>query len=190
MEDSVVQQKIDSVYSYEPNTHTATTEEPVQKVDITPSAEWSAPSLLCSLEEHFTRYAVLEKGLPLVLSLWSIATHLFAGFDTFPYLAVTSPTKRCGKSRVGELLEFVSANPENTVEISPAALFRLVHEKKPTLILEEAENLSGKSDTTEALRAILNVLSYHEIPFSTSRPMEASPTKTHRHSAELLLKDF
>jgi len=156
MEDTVVQHKIESVYSYQPNTPTATVEEPVQKADVTPPPEVDGGALLCSLEEHFTRYAVLETGLPLVLSLWTIATHLFAGFDTFPYLAVTSPTKRCGKSRVGELLEFVSANPENTVEISPAALFRLVHERKPTLILEEAENLSGKSDSTEALRAILN----------------------------------
>lgn len=153
---SVVQQKIESAYSYELSTHTATVEEAIQKADVTPPPEVDGGALLCSLEEHFTRYAVLEKGLPLVLSLWSIATHLFGGFDTFPYLAVTSPTKRCGKSRVGELLEFVSANPENTVEISPAALFRLVHEKKPTLILEEAENLSGKNESTEALRAILN----------------------------------
>jgi len=156
LEEFVVGQKIESGYSYEPTTHTATVQEPAQKADVTPPPEVDGGALLCSLEEHFVRYAVLEKGLPLVLSLWSIATHLFAGFDTFPYLAVTSPTKRCGKSRVGELLEFVSANPENTVEISPAALFRLVHEKKPTLILEEAENLSGKSESTEALRAILN----------------------------------
>jgi hypothetical protein len=73
---------------------------------------------------------VLENGLPLVLSLWSIATHLFGGFDTFPYLAVTSPTKRCGKTRVGELLEGLCANPEATVQMTPAALFRLVHETK------------------------------------------------------------
>jgi hypothetical protein len=152
----IVGQKIESAFKGKPGTSTATIEEPAQKADVTPPPEVDGGALLCSLEEHFTRYAVLEKGLPLVLSLWSIATHLFAGFDTFPYLAVTSPTKRCGKSRVGELLEFVSANPENTVEISPAALFRLVHEKKPTLILEEAENLSGKSESTEALRAILN----------------------------------
>jgi len=118
--------------------------------------EVDGAALLCSLEEHFTRYAVLEKGLPLVLALWSLATHLFIGFDTFPYLAITSPTKRCGKTRTGELLEFVCANPESTVEISPAALFRLVQEMRPTLILDEAESLSGRGETTEALRAILN----------------------------------
>ncbi len=118
--------------------------------------EVNGADLLHSLETHFSRYAVLEKGLPLALSLWTIATHLFGGFDAFPYLAVTSPTKRCGKTRLGELLEGVCANPESTVEPSPAVLFRLVHEKKPTLILDEAESLSGKSDSSEALRAILN----------------------------------
>jgi len=154
--DTVVQQKIDSAYSYEPSTHTATVEEPVQKADITPPPEVDGGTLLRALEEHFTRYAILEKGLPLVLALWSLATHLFVGFDTFPYLAITSPAKRCGKTRTGELLEFVCANPESTVEISPAALFRLVHEMRPPLILDEAESLSGRGETTEALRAILN----------------------------------
>lgn len=154
MDDSIVQQKIDSAFSREPKASSAIAELPIQKADPTPV---DGPALLCSLEEHFRRYAVLENGLPLVLSLWSIATHLFGGFDTFPYLAVTSPTKHCGKTRLGELLEGVCANPEATVQMTPAALFRLVHETKPTLILDEAESLSGKSECSEALRAILNV---------------------------------
>jgi hypothetical protein len=152
----IVGQKLESAFKGKPSTSTATVEEPVQKADVTPPPEVDGRALLCSLEEHFTRYAVLEKGLPLVLALWSLATHLFIGFDTFPYLAITSPTKRCGKTRTGELLEFVCANPESTVEISPAALFRLVDEMRPTLILDEAESLSGRGETTEALRAILN----------------------------------
>ena len=127
----------------------------LSKATLPPEVDGAA--LLRSLEEHFTRYAVLEKGLPLVLSLWSIATHLFARFDVFPYLAVTSPTRRCGKTRVGELLEELCANPQSTVQISPAALYRLIHEKKPTLILDEAESLSGRSESSEMLRAILNV---------------------------------
>jgi hypothetical protein len=152
-----VGQKLESAFKGKPDTSTATVEEPAQKTDITPPPEVDGRALISSLEEHFTRYAVLEKGLPLVLSLWSIATHLFARFDVFPYLAVTSPTRRCGKTRVGELLEELCANPQSTVQISPAALYRLIHEKKPTLILDEAESLSGRSESSEMLRAILNV---------------------------------
>jgi hypothetical protein len=88
--------------------------------------------------------------------LWSLATHLFGVFDVFSYLAITSPTKRCGKSRVGELLESVCANPARTVGISAAALYRLVDQMRPTLITDEAESLRGKSESSDALRAILN----------------------------------
>ena len=154
MDASIVQQKIDSAFSREPKASSAVAEVPIQKADPTPV---DGPALLCSLEEHFRRYAVIENGLPLVLSLWSIATHLFSGFDTFPYLAVTSPTRRCGKSRLGELLQGLCANPERTVQMTPAVLFRLVQETKPTLIIDEAESLRGKDECSQALRAILNV---------------------------------
>lgn len=116
----------------------------------------SADSMLSDLERHFERYAALSPGLPLVLALWSIATHLFDCFDTIPYLAITSPTKRCGKTRAAELLELVSANPQRTVGISVAALFRSIDLKKPTLLIDEAESLRGKDDRATALREILN----------------------------------
>lgn len=115
-----------------------------------------AAPLLADLEHHFERYAALSPGLPLVLALWSIATHLFDIFDAFPYLAITSPTKRCGKTRVAELIELVVPNSLRTVGISPAALFRTVESKKPTLITDEAESLRGKGERAESLREILN----------------------------------
>lgn len=112
--------------------------------------------ILEELERHFERYAALPPGLPLVLALWSLATHLFDIFDAFPYLAITSPTKRCGKTRVAELLELVCAKPRRTVGISPAALFRLTEKEQPTWIADEAESLRGKGERTDALREILN----------------------------------
>ncbi len=112
--------------------------------------------LLAEMERLFQRYAALSPGLPLVLALWSIAAHMFAVFDAFPYLAITSPTRRCGKTRVAELLELVCPNPLRTVGISTAALFRTIQAKKPAFIIDEAESLRGKSERAEALREILN----------------------------------
>lgn len=114
------------------------------------------PQLLEELEKYFNRYAVLSPGLPLTLALWSVATHLFESFDCFPYLAVTSPAKRCGKTRVAELLEFLCANPLRTVGITAAALFRTIASKKPTLLIDEAEALRGRDERATALREILN----------------------------------
>lgn len=107
-------------------------------------------------EAFIKRYVVMALGLPLVEALWSQATHLFECFDTFSYLAVTSPTKRCGKTRNGELLELLCAHPLVTVSATPAVIFRTIADSKPTLIIDEAEALSTRGDRAEALREILN----------------------------------
>lgn len=120
------------------------------------AAKSPGPQLLEELEKYFKWYAVLSPGLPLVLALWSVATYLFESFDCFPYLAITSPTKRCGKTRLGELLGFVCAEPLRTVAISVAALFRTIEKEKPTLLIDEAESLRGRDERAIALREILN----------------------------------
>ena len=105
----------------------------------------------------FSRFLALDPGLPLVLALWTLATHLYEEFDAFPYLAITSPTKRCGKTRVCELLGLVCLEPLQTVHISPAVLYRLLKAGKHTLLIDEAEYLGKKSDErASALREILN----------------------------------
>ncbi len=113
-------------------------------------------NIVAELEIPFRRYLAIDSGSPLVLALWTLATYLFDCFDAFPYLAVTSPTKRCGKTRLAELLEFACARPRPTVGISPAALFRIVEKEKPTLIIDEAEALRARDDRANALREILN----------------------------------
>lgn len=113
-------------------------------------------SLIDSLEQFFNKYAVLPPGLPLVLALWTVSTHLPQNFDCFPYLAITSPAKRCGKTRVAELLEYICSSPLRTVGITVAALFRTIALRNPTLIIDEAESLSSRGEKTEALREILN----------------------------------
>ena len=113
-------------------------------------------TLLKQSENHFRRYLAIDPRLPLVLALWSLATHVFEAFDAFPYLAVTSPTPRCGKTRVAELLELVCKKPVRTVGMSVAVLFRTVEQDQPTLIADEAENLRGKDDLAKALVQVLN----------------------------------
>lgn len=112
--------------------------------------------LLRDVERFVTRFVVLPKGTVLPLALWTIGTHVFDAFETFPYLALLSPEKGCGKTRTTEVLEQVVAEPVRAISISEAALFRLVHSKMPTLILDETEVLTGKGERAEAIRALLN----------------------------------
>lgn len=112
--------------------------------------------LLHDIENFISRFAVLPPGALLPTSLWVLGTHCFDAFETFPYLALLSPEKGCGKTRTTEILEQIVAEPVRAVCISEAALFRLVEDKKPTLILDEAEGLTGKGERVEAIRSLLN----------------------------------
>jgi hypothetical protein len=116
---------------------------------------------VATLEATFRRYLALDPGLPLVLALWTLATYVFDCFDAFPYLAITSPTKRCGKTRLAEIIDLLSCNGLRTVGASPAAIFRTIRKYEVegttvTLILDEAEVLGTRSERSEQLREILN----------------------------------
>jgi len=114
-------------------------------------------SIVDKLEALLSRFLALNSGLPLVLALWCIATYLYEQFDAFPYLAITSPTKRCGKTRLCELLALVCFHPLQTVCISSAARYRLLRTAKRTLLIDEAEYLGRKNDErASTLREILN----------------------------------
>ena len=113
-------------------------------------------ALVRAVETFFARFVVLPPGALLPLSLWTIGTYMYNAFDSFPYCDFQLPEKRCGKTRATEAMELLAANVIRTVGISEAALFRLVAKKKPTLVIDEAEMLSGKSERAEAIRALLN----------------------------------
>src|SRR5262249_5617382 len=70
-----------------------------------------------------------------------------------PRLAITSPTKGCGKTTILRLLNQVVRRPKRAGSISPSALFRVVEKFQPTIILDETEKyIEHGSD----LHALLN----------------------------------
>lgn len=98
------------------------------------------------MEGFLHRFVVLPAHTALPLALWAIATYTFESFDAFPYLAITSPTKRCGKTRLLECLELLAHEARRASNPSEAALFRMIEKYKPTLLLDEAETLNGKGE--------------------------------------------
>ena len=57
-----------------------------------------------------------------------------------PILAITSPQKRCGKTTVIDLLKRLVHRPLAASNVTPAALFRVVDQHNPTLLVDEADN--------------------------------------------------
>jgi len=86
------------------------------------------------------------------------ATHAAPAWEHATRLAILSPEKRCGKSRLLDVIEATCHDPLITVNISPAALVRSIGEDPPTLLLDEADTVFGKkaADNNEDLRGILN----------------------------------
>lgn len=112
--------------------------------------------LLAEAQAFLLRYVTFTTtDYALVASLWAAATYLWPHFDAFPYLIITSDTKRSGKSRFAEVLSFMCANPSNMAGMTPATVFRSIRDENPTLFMDEAETLS--SEAASMMRAILNV---------------------------------
>src|SRR5262245_35877077 len=104
---------------------------------ITPAA----PRNISALElVHFILqdYVDLKPHEYVAVSLWILHTHLVQQFIISPRLALTSPVRGCGKTTLIAVLELLVARARRTDHISPAAVFRLVDQEHPTLLIDEA----------------------------------------------------
>ncbi len=116
--------------------------------------------LLDELRSAIARYVLLpgQEALDAV-TLWVAATHLQPAFQHPPRLAVVGPAKRCGKSRLLDVVTETVHKPVITVNASTAAVFRSVTEEPPTLLVDEADTLFGSpkvAEKNEDLRGLLN----------------------------------
>lgn len=103
-------------------------------------------------------YVVLPREQLIVTALWIIHTHTIEHIEQTPYLSVTSPEKRCGKSRLLEVIGMLSARPWFAITPSEPVVYRQVDKVTPTLLLDEVDTIfnARSTDKYEGLRAILN----------------------------------
>lgn len=115
--------------------------------------------LLDELRGKLVRYAVLpsEEAYDAV-TCYIAASHAVTAWEHATRLAIVSPEKRCGKSRLLDVIEATCHKPLITVNISPAALVRSLDTTPPTLLLDEADTIFGKksADNHDDLRGIIN----------------------------------
>ncbi len=109
--------------------------------------------LLDGLSTLLRRHAVLPLWVPETLALWIVHTYAFGFRTVTTYVGVVSPEKRCGKTTLLTLLSRLANRALVASNISPPALFRVIENARPTLLIDEADTfLQGK----EELRGILN----------------------------------
>lgn len=139
--------------------------------------------LLEELRRALTRYVIFPNEQTTdAVALWIAATHAQGAWEFATRLAIISPEKRCGKSRLLDVIEATTFNPLITVNISSAALVRSIGDNPPTLLLDEADTVFGprSADNNEDLRGILNAGHMRNRPYVrwdiTTRTREDCPT--------------
>jgi hypothetical protein len=116
--------------------------------------------LLKELHAALCRYVVFPSSHAAdAVTLWVAATHAQPAWEHAPRLAVVSPLKRCGKSRLVDVVAETCHHPLITVNATIAAVVRSIGDDPPTLLVDEADTLWGtkkQADANEDLRGLLN----------------------------------
>jgi hypothetical protein len=129
--------------------------------ELAPDPEPTAGSeLLDELRAQIAKFVILPSREALdAVTLWAAATHLQPAWQHAPRLAVVGPAKRCGKSRLLDVLTETVHEPMLTINTTPAAVFRSITEEPPTLLVDEADTIFGtpkQAEKNEEMRGLLN----------------------------------
>jgi putative DNA primase/helicase len=118
---------------------------------------WPEPvdgsALLEELRQVLRRYVVLPPMASETLALWVVHTYAFELRNVSTYIGLGSPEKRCGKTTLLSVLSELANRPVVASNISPPALFRVIEEARPTLLIDEADTFLQANDE---MRGILN----------------------------------
>jgi hypothetical protein len=127
---------------------------------MTGPPEHDGAAILDRLHHTLTRYVVLPSPEATdAVTLWIAASHAQPAWAHAPRLVIRAPEKRCGKSRLLDLVEATCHSPLITVNASTAAVYRsLGTDDPPTILLDEADTVFGPKagESNEALRGLLN----------------------------------
>jgi len=143
-------------------------------------------AVLDEVRAILTRYVVFPTPEAAdAAALYAAVTHAANELEFASRLVIKSPVKRCGKSRLLDVLAQLVRNPLTTADISAAALVRSIPaDDPPTIMLDEADAIFGKAlkgdEKAEHLRGILNAGFGRERPYKrwdvTTRRVENCPT--------------
>jgi hypothetical protein len=152
---------------------------------VPPREEINGEQILNEVHAAFGKYVVFPSAEAHDANvLWCAATHAQTAWEHAPRLAVLSPEKRCGKSRLMDVAEALCYQPLVTVNASTAAVVRsITEEDQPTLMVDEADTIFGTkkaAENNEDIRGILNAGHQRNRPYMrwdmTTRQREMCPT--------------
>jgi len=109
-------------------------------------------ALLTDLAAVFRRHLILPHRAPEALALWVVYTYIEDVFDVSPYLAITSPTLRCGKSTALRVLRRLVRRAWPVIFPTPSTVYRMIADVHPSLLIDEVDAFLDN----EELRGVLD----------------------------------
>lgn len=104
-------------------------------------------ALMNDLIHEIKRYVVVSDHSAFAVALWVILTWCYDLFPRCPLLLINAPERECGKTQLLKVVEFLVHKPLETTNITLAALFRVVSNHAPTLLIDEADTfMDGKGE--------------------------------------------
>lgn len=143
-------------------------------------------ALLDGAYETLTTYVIFPSPEAAdATTLFAASTHAAHEFEFASRLVIRSPVKRCGKSRLEDVLGGLVHRPLLTANISAASLVHSIDlAEPPTVMLDEADTIFGKAlkgdEKAEHLRGILNAGFTRDRPYVRYDPTQRKnvPTPT------------
>jgi putative DNA primase/helicase len=118
---------------------------------------WHLPvdgrALLYEITTAIHRYVVLPPDAIVAVALFVVYCHAYDTWNISPRLAITSPEMQCGKTTLLSVLEGLVPKPLKADNVTAAAVFRVVEQARPTLLIDEADSFLKDN---EELRGVLN----------------------------------
>lgn len=108
--------------------------------------------VLKEVDDLLKKFVYMGNSQRLLVSQWVISTWFIDYLDYLPYLLVTSPTKRCGKTKLMRVLSELVRFPVMSGDLTAAATFRVMAKDCPTLLMDEADRyLNSRLDFASIL---------------------------------------
>jgi putative DNA primase/helicase len=137
----------------------------IDEEDVPPNAlgieeieAWPEPVNLADVLDDATKtlaqYIAADSTLILTAVLWAAHTHILDRINVSPRLAAQAAGPGCGKTVAMEAISNLVPRPLSASSITAAAVFRIIEEIQPTLLLDEADQILA--DRNSLLVAVLN----------------------------------
>jgi hypothetical protein len=124
-------------------------------VEVTPEPADGA-ELLDEVLDALTNFVIFpSEAAAIATTLWIAATHALPAWQHATRLVLRSPQKRCGKSRLLDIVRLLCFNPMSATDMSTAVIYRSIGDdeyKRPTLLIDEADVLFGTKRAAEQKR--------------------------------------